>query len=55
MFTEWVLSFLSIIRIYLKRVKMLKGLRNKNDLTRGEFNDQFEMEMLSGKDININY
>lgn len=44
------LSFLSIIRIYLKRVKMLKGLRNKNDLTRGVFNDQFEMEMLSGKE-----
>lgn len=29
---------------------MLKGLRNKNDLTRGVFNDQFETEMLSGKE-----
>lgn len=44
------LSFLSIIRIYLKRVKMLKGLRNKNDLTRGVFNNQFQTEMLSGKE-----
>lgn len=44
------LSFLSIIRIYLKREKMLKGLRNKNGLTRGVFNDQFQTEMLSGKE-----
>lgn len=29
---------------------MLKGLRNKNDLTGSEFNDQFETEMLSGKE-----
>lgn len=29
---------------------MLKGLRNKNGLTRGVFNDQFQTEILSGKE-----